>query len=181
VRCALVVLAACHAPAQPNIEHHAHTTTDELFVLDAPLFSTDATEHVMWTLERHGHYATLTLGDDPIYRGMFEEDAGAIHVEATGATGPLTLACKRAATLVHAAGAQPHERGDHPVCSTPRTWQPPDLLTVTALACTVHRESLITQVVMAPPPGLQAVVDDCCDDQDRCERRWELRARTTAR
>jgi hypothetical protein len=52
VRFALVVLAGCHAPAQPKLEHHAPVTTDEQFLLDAPLFSSDPSEHVLWILER---------------------------------------------------------------------------------------------------------------------------------
>ena len=58
-----------------------------------------------------------------------------------------------------------------------RAWRPPAMVTVAALGCVVERDELKTQITMAPPPGLQAVVDDCCDDRDNCERRWDIRLR----
>lgn len=176
-RAALLLVGACSHPQAARIEHHAAPATDETFVLDAPLFSSDPNEHVVWTLVRHGTTATFTLGDEPPAVGTFDEHGDAIHVEVATADGPTTLDCHRAAAEVHAAGAAPQERGDHPVCSIPRTWQPAATLRIPVLACTVHREQLVTQVTLAAPPGLQAVVDDCCDDDDRCERRWEIRRR----
>ena len=177
MRAALLLLAACaHAPP-PRIEHHAPPPTDETFILDAPVFSSDPTEQVLWTLERRDGYAALTLGDEPVARGTFVEHDDEIHIEVASMQGPTTLDCRRRAAQVHIAGASPIERGEHPVCSKPRAWRPPDTTSVAVLACTVHREELVTQVTMAAPPGLQAVVDDCCDDDDRCERRWEIRRR----
>ena len=172
-----MLVAACSKPPPPRLEHHAAAPTDETFVLDAPLFSSDATEAVVWTLERHGGAASLALGDEAIAHGTFDEHENAIHVEVASSAGPTTLDCRRSFARVHAAGAEPQARGEHAVCTTPRAWQPADLASVAVLACTVHREALVTQVTMAAPPGLQAIVDDCCDDEDRCERRWEIRIR----
>ncbi|HSN26813.1 MAG TPA: hypothetical protein VLT45_11020, partial [Kofleriaceae bacterium] len=78
---------------------------------------------------------------------------------------------------VHVAGALPQPRGEHPVCSVPRAWQPADLVRVAALGCLLQRDDLKTEITLAPPPGLQAVVDDCCDDNDNCQRRWEIQLR----
>ena len=175
----LVLLAACAKPQPPRLEHHAPPPQDETFLLDAPLFSADDTNLVLWKLTRHDSTATLTLGPGHSGIGTFVETDGSIHVEVPLPDRSLTMDCRRGATRVHVAGAQPQERGDHPVCKTPRVWAPADMLDVAVLTCTVHDEQLLTQVTMAASPGLQAIVDDCCDDEDRCERRWEIRLRRT--
>jgi hypothetical protein len=172
-----VLLAACTRPQPPRIEHHAAPQTDETFVLDAPLFSSDPTDEVLWTLERHGHAATLTIAGEAA-TGTFDETGGKITIEVAGAQGAITLDCERRAAQVHVAAAAPEARGEHAVCSVKRAWHPADVVTVATLACLVHRDELRTQITMAPPPGLQAVVDDCCDDADNCERRWDIRLRS---
>ena len=161
-------LMGCAAKPPPAIEHRAATAASETFVLDAPLFTTDDAAPVMWTLHRDGDHAHLALGDRE-YTGTARGD----HID----LGAVTMDCHRTEVRAHVAGAEPALRAPHTPCGVPRAWQPPDLVATTALTCTVRREDLTTQVTMAAPPGLQAVVDDCCDDQDRCERRWEIRRR----
>jgi hypothetical protein len=181
VKRALVLLAACASPPQqPKIEHHARPPTDEVFMVDAPLFFGDAPDTTMWTLERHGHYASLDIASGASAHGTFDEHSGKIHMELAGEAGAQTLDCHRDARLVHVAAATAVPRGDHPFCSKPVAWQPADMERVAVLVCSVQRDELVTEVTMAAPPGLQAVLDDCCDDRHNCERRWDLRRRFAA-
>lgn len=174
MRIASLVLAAsgaCAAKPPPAIENRAAPPTAETFVLDAPLFTTDDTAPVVWTLHRDGAHADLVLGDRH-YTGT------ATGGEAfRGELGAVTMDCHRGEVRAHVPGAEPAARAPHTPCGVPRTWHPMDTVTTRALTCTVHRDQLTTEVTMAASPGLQAVVDDCCDDQDRCERRWEIRQR----
>ncbi len=171
MRWALVLLAACATRPPPSLEHHAGRQTAETYVLDAPLFTTTDLTSVIWTLERDGDNAHLVLGDRE-YTGT-ARGRDAFHAE----LGAVTMDCHRTEVRVHAATAEPEARAPHTACSVPRAWQPAELVPTTALACTVRRDRLTTEVTLAPAPGLQAVVDDCCDDEDRCERRWEIRRR----
>ncbi|HSN26913.1 MAG TPA: hypothetical protein VLT45_11520, partial [Kofleriaceae bacterium] len=139
MRVALLLVAACAKPSPPRLEHHAAPMTDETFVLEAPLFFGAAADPVLWTLERHGHAVTLTLGDET-FTGTFEETGGRIAIEVTGAQRTVTLACERRGAQVHVAGAVPEQRGEHPVCSAPRAWQPSDLVRIAALGCLVQRD-----------------------------------------
>ena len=166
------MLAACGSAPPPVVEHHAAAPSTETFVLDAPLFDTTDITPVVWTLERDGASAHLVLGDRE-YTGSVREARGLLELE----LGAVTMACKRTAVRAHVAGSEPVPRGAHPACGVPRSWQPAELVATAAITCTVRRERLTTEVTMAPPPGLQAIVDDCCDDDDRCERRWEIRRR----
>ena len=122
-------------------------------------------------------FRSLERAAGPDARGTFEDHGGKIHMELAGEAGAETLDCHRDARTVHVAAATPLPRGDHPVCSKPLVWQPPETAHVAVLVCRVQRDELVTVVTMAAPPGLQAVLDDCCDDRDRCERRWDLRLR----
>ena len=163
-----LALTACATKPPPVMEHHAAPPAKETFVLDAPLFTTHDIEPVVWTLSRDGENAHLTLGD--------REYTGTAHGDQLD-LGAVTMDCRRTEVRAHVAGAEPVPRAAHTDCSVPRAWQPPQLVPTPALTCTVHRDQLTTEVTMAAPPGLQGVVDDCCDDQDRCERRWEIRRR----
>jgi hypothetical protein len=172
VKLALVALTACATVAPPAIEHHAVIPSRETWIVDAPLFKTNDVSSVMWLLERNGRAARLLVGAQE-FRGTVEYFGDQMDFN----LGNAVLICKRTTVRVHVAGAEPQPRGEHPICSTPRVWQPADLVATPALACEVQRYELVTEVTMAASPGLQAVVDDCCDDEDRCERRWEIRRR----
>lgn len=174
MKLALVLLVACAKPQPPRIEHHAPPPQDETFVADAPLVAAAGTNRMLWKLTRHDTVATLSLAGQPAV-GKFLETDGAIHVEVPTPTGEFTMDCHRGATRVHVASAQPQDRGEPAVCTTPRVWTPADTVEVAVLSCSVHDEQLVTQVTMAAPPGLQTSVDDCCDDSDHCEQRLEFR------
>jgi hypothetical protein len=171
MRLALVALAACAAKPAPVLEHHAANPARETFVLDAPLFTTHSIESVVWTLTREGDNAQLLIGEREYIGTVRGHDA--FHAE----LGEVTMDCRHIEIHAHVAGAEPTPRPPHVACSVPREWQPPELVATPALTCIVRRDHLRTEVTMAAPPGLQAVVDDCCDDEDRCERRWEIRRR----
>src|SRR5215470_18080545 len=181
MRIAVVALAACSAGGTPLANRMPEP--DEVHVVVAPAlgFSGEIDEPVGWRLERTGAHATLTIT---------KRDHRELHyagsVVARGETrrydlarGPerVSLDCQRLAVQVHAVGSRPLARPEPVRCEEPPPWEPAGESTVVALRCTFESPNVARRLLtFAPPPGFDAVKDQCCVG-DVCEIRWDVRLR----
>ena len=185
MRLAALLLVACARPPVRQLANHA-SGPDEVHLVVAPAlgFTGEVDEPVQWRLERSGAQATLliTKRDHDVlrYTGPVHEQGNKLHYELADGGDRIALLCERGPVRVHPAGSHPLPRPDPARCSEPPRWEPRDELTIQALSCTFEpaspsraRTRLLT---FAPPPGFDAVEDQCCAG-DSCEVRWDVRMR----
>jgi len=181
MRIAVVALAACSAGGPPLANRVPKP--DEVHVVVAPAlgFSGELDEPVGWRLERTGTRATLTITKrdhrELLYVGSVAARGESRHYDLTRGTERVSLDCERLAVLVHAVGARPLARPEPVQCDAPPPWDPADQSTVVALRCAFESPPAARRLLtFAPPPGFDAVKDQCCVG-DVCEIRWDVRLR----
>jgi hypothetical protein len=181
MRIAALALTACSVGGTPLANRVPEP--DEVHVVVAPAlgFTGEVDEPVGWRLERTGDHATLTITKrdhrELRYRGPVRAQGGARRYDLERGPERVSLVCERTPVQVHAVGARPLARPEPVRCDEPPPWEPAGESTVVALRCTFESPTAARRLLtFAPPPGFDAVKDQCCVG-DVCEIRWDIRMR----
>jgi hypothetical protein len=182
-------IAGCAAapPAEvPAPVAHRAAAPDEVHVVVAPAFgfTGETDEPVRWRLERSGSRATLAITShahgERRFAGTVAIRGAARRYELADGEARFALSCDRGPVRVHPVNARLVPRAAAAGCDGEASWQPADEVTIDALQCKLEPRSATAprarNLTFAPPPGFDAVEDQCCTG-DSCVVRWDIRLR----
>src|SRR5215813_11589246 len=183
MRLAIVTaLVGCSPAPEPQLANRAPQPS-EVHVVVAPAlgFTGELDEPVAWRLERIGDRAVLTITKrdhrELHYVGPVSEQGATRRYALQRHNEQISLTCERKPVQVHAVGSRPLARPEPVDCGHPPPWEPAEQSTVDALSCTFESPGGLRRLLtFGPPPGFDAVKDQCCVG-DVCEIRWDVRLR----